>query len=127
MRILLDTHAVIWFLDNNPSLSETAKKAIEDAENELFVSTVTLWELAIKISIGKLRLAYSLEKSVEALLQQNVQVLSFDLSHVLRVESLAFHHKDPFDRMLIAQSLVDNLTFISNESLFESYGVSRLW
>lgn len=127
MRFLLDTHTVIWYLEDNPALSKQAKNVLQSPENELFVSNITLWELAIKISIGKLSLSYPLEKCIEELQSQEIELLHFDVLHILKVQTMPFHHKDPFDRMLIAQALVDNLTFVSNEVLFDNYGVSRLW
>lgn len=127
MPYLLDTHALIWFLEGNQQLSATAKHILCNEEESIYLRVVSLWEMAIKISLDKLKLSRSLEQVIEALPQQNITLLPVKPVHILAVSSLPFHHRDPFDRLLIAQALVDNMQLISNESLFLQYGMDRVW
>jgi PIN domain nuclease of toxin-antitoxin system len=126
MRILLDTHAVVWYLDGNEKLLPNHRHLIVDARNDIFVSTVTLWELAIKISIGRLETAKSLSDILVTLQKQGFEVLPIMPGHTLQVAALPYHHRDPFDRMLIAQSLVERLSLITYDSAFKSYAVKVL-
>jgi PIN domain nuclease of toxin-antitoxin system len=128
LRLLLDTHAFLWFVLNDSQLSAAARTAISDPNNEVFVSPATFWEVAIKVSLGK----YTLAVPLEAFFQQGIQANGFktlpiEFRHAAQVAALPFHHKDPFDRMLIAQALVEGLTLVSIEAAFASYGVKCLW
>jgi PIN domain nuclease of toxin-antitoxin system len=127
MRYLLDTHTLIWFLEGDHRLSAAANDIVSDADNDIYVSIVSLWEMAIKISLGKLQLSQSLEQVIDQLGQQNITLFEVHPTHVLTVLSLPFEHRDPFDRLLIAQALVEDMKFISNEALFLRYGVVRVW
>jgi len=127
MRYLLDTHTLIWFLEGDHRLSVAANDIVSDADNDIYVSIVSLWEMAIKISLGKLQLSQSLEQVIDQLGQQNITLFEVHPTHVLTVLSLPFEHRDPFDRLLIAQALVEDMKFISNEALFLRYGVDRVW
>jgi PIN domain nuclease of toxin-antitoxin system len=127
MRYLLDTHTLIWFLEGDNRLSVAANDIISNADTDIYVSIVSLWEMAIKISLGKLQLSQSLEQVIDKLGQQNITLFSVYPTHVLTVLNLPFEHRDPFDRLLIAQALVEDMTFISNEALFLRYGVDRVW
>jgi len=127
MNLLLDTHAFIWFSENDPLLSRAALKAIETPENVKYISIASLWEMAIKHSLGKLQL----KKALSGIIAE-IQVNGFDLfpvstAHILQVETLPFHHKDPFDRMLIGQAISEDFTIVSKEDLFDQYSVRRLW
>ena len=124
---LLDTHALIWFLEGDSQLSATAKNIILDTDNQLFVSVASLWEMAIKMSISKLTLTQSLETIIERLPLEYIEILPLEISHVLAIQNLSFHHKDPFDRILIAQTATENFTIISIETIFDQYGVKRVW
>ena len=126
MRILLDTHAVVWYLDGNEKLLPNHRHLIVDSRNDVFVSTATLWELAIEISIGRLETARSLSDILATLQKQGFEVLPIMPGHTLQVTALPFHHRDPFDRMLIAQALVEHLSLITYDSAFKSYGVKVL-
>lgn len=126
MRILLDTHVLIWFLEGNQDLSKPRRQTIVNAQNEIFVSIVSLWEIAIKIGIGKLTLSRSLSDVIQHLTNQSITILLLQPGHVLQVATLPFHHLDPFDRMIIAQAQVDYLTVISHESVFANYGIKLL-
>lgn len=127
MNLLLDTHALIWFGENDPRLSKNALQAIESPDNIKYVSIASLWEIAIKRSLGKLQLNQPLKDVIESLLSNGFELLSVTSTHVLQIENLSFFHRDPFDRMLIAQAITDDLTIISNEGLFDRYSVGRLW
>jgi PIN domain nuclease of toxin-antitoxin system len=127
MRYLLDTHSLIWFLEDDKRLSDTAKDIFSDDNADIYLSIVSLWEMAIKIGLGKLKLSQSLEQVIDTLEQQSISLLSVKPAHVLAVLNLPFEHRDPFDRLLIGQVLVENMKFLSNEALFLRYGVDRIW
>lgn len=128
MRLLLDTHTFLWFTLGDPQISAAALAAINDLGNDKHVSPATYWEIAIKVSINKLVLAVPYEDFLHrGIVLNGFDVLHVEPRHTARVAKLPFHHKDPFDRLLIAQALVDDLTLVSNEALFASYGVKRLW
>ncbi|HZP82649.1 MAG TPA: type II toxin-antitoxin system VapC family toxin [Chthonomonadaceae bacterium] len=128
MNLLLDTHTFLWFVWNDPQLSDMAKNLIADADNDVFPSMASAWELVIKVSIGKLILAHPVDLFLPDQLQRNnIQLLPIALPHTLRVAVLPFHHKDPFDRMLIAQSLVETMPLVSADAVLDAYGVRRLW
>lgn len=125
---LLDTHAFLWFILNDTQLSTAARAAISDPNNEVFVSPATFREVAIKVSIGKYTVPGPLEDFFQRAIKDNdIEVLPIEARHAAQVAALPFHHKDPFDRMLIAQALVEGLTLVSNEAAFAAYGVKRLW
>src|SRR5207249_7324232 len=114
MKLLLDTHSFLWFIDGNPRLSATARQSIEDLANERLVSIASLWEMAIKASIGRLTFAQPFATLMPDQLQRNsMQVLDITVAHTAHVTTLPFHHRDPFDRMLIAQALVEAIPIIS--------------
>lgn len=127
MNLLLDTHALIWFSENDPKLSLAAKSAIESPDNNRFVSMATLWEMAIKLNLGKLSLQIPLAQIIPALSANGIDLLPIKPGHILKIETLPRIHGDPFDRMLIAQALSDGLIIVSKEELFEEYGVGRVW
>lgn len=124
---LLDTHTLIWYLEGNPNLSTTAKNTIETRTNHISVSPVTYWEMAIKISLGKLRLSQSLSNIMDEANRQGFYLLPIEKQHLLVVETLPFHHKDPFDRMIIAQAISESKTIIGKDGNFPLYDVAVLW
>lgn len=126
-NFLLDTHALIWFLEGDAQLSSTAKTIILDTDNRLCVSVASLWEMAIKMGIGKLTLTHSIEQIIARLPLEFIELLSIEVPHILAIQQLPFHHKDPFDRLLIAQTKTENLTIISNETIFDQYAIKRIW
>lgn len=128
MKLLLDTHAFLWFAADDPRLSATARDSIENEANEVYLSAASHWEIAIKQSVGKL----SLDRPFRTLISEEVELngiifLPIDLSHSEAVLSLAFHHRDPFDRMLIAQSMVEEFPLLSCDEQFDAYGIARIW
>jgi PIN domain nuclease of toxin-antitoxin system len=127
MRVLLDTHAFIWWYEDDARLSSAASQAIADAA-EGFLSVASCWEMAIKASRRKLTLAKPLDRLVAEQLGLNgLLLLPIDLDDVAQVATLPFHHRDPFDRMLAAQALSDDLTIVSADPIFRKYGVKRIW
>ncbi len=127
MKNLLDTHTFIWFVNGDSQLSDKARKAIEDKQAINFISIASLWEIAIKVSLGKLELNAPFA-SIEKQLQQNgFEILPLTFKDTLRLSELPFHHKDPFDRILIIQSITNGLTLISKEKHFAEYGIRLLW
>ena len=130
MNLLLDTHTFLWFAGRQQYalLPQATKDVLEDGTNTLFLSYASVWELAIKVSIGKLQLTEPVADLVR--FQQasiSLQLLPCDLAHLDLIERLPFHHKDPFDRLLIAQAQVEGLTIVSIDAAFDAYGVTRLW
>ena len=128
MKYLLDTHALIWFINGDDKLPQIVKKLIEtQSEGQVFVSVVSFWEIAIKVSLGKLELTLPFSQTLKKVEENGFSVLSLHFQHTLSLAQLPFHHRDPFDRTLIAQALTENLSIITKEKLFEEYGVTRIW
>ena len=127
MKLLLDTHTFIWFVENDESLPASLKTQIEDTDNEIFISIVSLWEIAIKTSLGKLEMAIDLPSIINKIEENGFVILPIFPEHTVCVASLPFHHKDPFDRILIAQTMIEKLTIISKDGIFNSYGVDWIW
>ena len=128
MNILLDTQALLWFLLNYSRLSGKALEIIIDADGLTLVSPASLWEIAIKISLVKYALPTSFESFWTEQLQINdFTVLPISVSHTARVVTLPFHHRDPFDRLIIAQSLEEEVPVVSSDTLFDQYGANRIW
>lgn len=127
-KLLLDTHTFIWWVENSPRLSDNALELIQNIENECFLSLVSTWEMAIKVSIGKLKFTCPVQEYVPQHLTAN-QFRQLDISfrHVIGVESLEFHHRDPFDRLLAAQAVEDKMILVSADRIFDRYKVERVW
>lgn len=128
MKLLLDTHTLLWFLEDSPRLGATARMAIEDSANDIFVSVASLWEIAIKISLGRLATNKPIDIWIPTELAANdIDLLSISIDHIIQVASLPFHHRDPFDRLLIAQSIVEAMPIVGADAAFDRYGINRLW
>lgn len=128
MRVLLDTHTLLWFFDDSPRLTTRAKHLLEDTSTDAVKSIASLWEIAIKMSVGKLTINYAFEDLITAQLSQNAIVLLNVNAHYLSgVLGLPFLHRDPFDRMLVAQVMVEGVPILSADAIFDAYGVQRLW
>jgi PIN domain nuclease of toxin-antitoxin system len=128
MKALLDTHAFIWWDSNPAKLSTQARAACEDRTNVIFLSAASAWEIQIKLQLGKLNLRLSLEEVIAS--QQktnNIQILPIALRHVLALKDLPSPHKDPFDRLLIAQANMEDAVLISHDPIFADYPVKVLW
>jgi PIN domain nuclease of toxin-antitoxin system len=127
-RLLLDTHAFLWWVNDDPKLAPKAKRAIASAHNECYLSAASCWEMAIKASLGKLRLSKSVELFIiEQLAANGFTLLPIELRHAAQVERLPFHHRDPFDRLLIAQAITEKLTIVSADIHFSKYQMELLW
>ena len=127
MKLLLDTHIFIWWADNPEKLSHAALSALQEEANELLLSVASVWEMQIKIQLGKLKLSVPLKELVKTQQETNqLNLLPVELKHVLALDALPFHHKDPFDRLLMAQSIEEELTLVSADSQFSAYSVRLL-
>jgi PIN domain nuclease of toxin-antitoxin system len=128
MRLLLDTHAFLWWIADDARLSKRARSAIATRRDECFVSMASCWEIAIKVSLEKLTLEAPVDRFIpEQLAVNSFSLLSIEFAQVARVARLPFHHRDPFDRLLAGQALIDDLTVVSADPIFRRYGVKRLW
>ncbi len=128
MNILLDTHVLIWLAMEPQKLSQQAKTILSNPNNTLFLSLVSIWEMQIKIQIGKLTLNLSLREVIESQQQVNgLQILPIELAHIFALEVLPNHHRDPFHRLLLAQALVAQIPILSIDAIFDHYPVPRLW
>jgi PIN domain nuclease of toxin-antitoxin system len=130
MNFLLDTHTFLWFavasLGHN--LPQATRDMLEEKSNQLYLSVASPWEVAIKISIGKMNLPQPIRQIVQTEVSTNgLNLLDIKLAHLDEVERLPFHHKDPFDRLLIAQSLTESFSIVSIDAAFDAYGVKRIW
>ena len=128
MRLLLDTHAILWFVWAHPNLSPAASRLLADPINSLLVSAGSIWEIAIKVSLGKLTLATPYEEFMHGVIKENgFEILPITVTHAHVLTTLPFHHRDPFDRLMVAQALTEGLPIISADTAFDLYPVERLW
>ena len=127
MNFLLDTHAFIWFFNGDTQLSDSATRLITDAENKCFLSIASVWEIGIKTSLGKLELRGDLAEMTAFMTAGAIELLPIELRHIQRLQTLPFHHRDPFDRLLIAQALTEGLTLLSRDTVFGQYSVPLYW
>ncbi len=128
MTLLLDTHAFLWFCQDDPSLSPTAKALIENAAERKLLSVASCWEIAIKAGLGKLTLGEPSKAYISAALARTgFELFPISLQHATGVESLPMHHHDPFDRMLVAQAMIESIAIVSADSALDAYGIRRHW
>ncbi len=128
MRLLLDTHTLIWWLTEDSSLPASARKLIGSRSHAVFVSAVSAWEIATKVRLGRLSVATDLARDFSGYLaHERFESLPITVDHGIRAGSLPGSHKDPFDRMLVAQAQSENLSIVSNDGLLDGYGVRRIW
>ena len=128
MRLLLDTHTFIWYVTDNPRLSAHVKLLIENENNEKLVSIASIWEMAIKHSIGRLNFSLPFMEFVgRQLTVSNIELLEINLQHIEVVASLPLHHRDPFDRLIIAQSMAEQIPILSVDAIFDAYAIARVW
>jgi PIN domain nuclease of toxin-antitoxin system len=128
VKALLDTHTLLWWLDGDERLSMAARNWIAEPDHVVWVSAASAWEIATKVRIGKLPGAVAVvDRYHDCLSEQGFNALPITTDHALRAGSLPGAHRDPFDRMLIAQAQAENIALISNETLFDSYGIRRIW
>ena len=128
MKLLLDTHALIWYYQTDPKLSALVRTLIEDPWNDVLVSPASYWEVAIKISTQKPVLQVTFTVFIqEAIFDNNFKILAIEPRHTAIVARLPFDHKDPFDRLLIAQALAEGIPLVSTDAAIDAYGVQRIW
>ena len=131
MNYLLDTHTFLWFVSNSPELSQKARQLMEDDTSNLFLSVAGIWEIGIKNSLGKLDVKGGFDTITNDLKANDIEIMFIEFNHVSIVNKLPFHHKDPFDRMIIAQSLAENMDIIGKDSDFDNYlvvkPIKRIW
>jgi PIN domain nuclease of toxin-antitoxin system len=128
LRALLDTHSFLWFVTADTKLSATAKDLISQGENEILLSVASVWEIAIKVNTGRLPIPEPLQTFIPEQLGRNrIGLLPIALAHVMEAARLPLHHRDPFDRLLICQAIVEGLPILSADSAFDDYPVQRIW
>ena len=127
MKYLLDTHAVIWFADNSPKIPSRIKEVTKQPANEFFISSVSLWEIAIKMNLGKLDIKSSLDELLEAVNTSAFEILQIEDKYLKRLSTLPNIHKDPFDRLLIASAIAEDLTIITADENIQKYDVQWIW
>lgn len=128
MRILIDTHVFIWWTSDSQKLSLAVYNLLTNPKTQVILSVVSIWEMQIKLSLGKLELKTALPELVEDEVKQNrIELLPLDLSHIYALSNLPNHHRDPFDRLLIAQAKSEELVIISIDEKFDGYDIERLW
>lgn len=131
MKYLIDTHIFLWFVENSVKLRQTTKRIIEDKNSEIFISIASLWEISIKTSSGKLQIKGTFESIKDDLQDNLIEILPIDFAHTVENNKLPFHHRDPFDRMIIAQAIVEGIDFISADAVFDDYlagkSITRIW
>ena len=127
MRLLLDTHAFLWFVAGDKRLSPVAQRAMERAGAELVLSAASVWEMAIKLRLGRLSLPEPLEIYIAEKMQAGLQLLPVEWEHAARVATLPLQHRDPFDRLLVCQALVVKLPVVTADAMFHAYGAQVIW
>jgi PIN domain nuclease of toxin-antitoxin system len=124
LKLLLDTHAALWYLSDDQRLGDEARRHLDDESNVVLLSAAVAWEIAIKRGLGKLQVP---DAYLDLLLGAGVQPLAVSLEHAAAVEALPYHHRDPFDRILVAQALSEQAALVSRESVLKAYGVTTIW
>ncbi len=128
MNILIDTQAIIWFAENNSQLSVKARDMMEDEDNNCFVSMASLWEISIKMNLGKLVINnLMLSEFMDEVIENGFPILDIRRDHVLENEKLPFFHRDPFDRLIIAQAISENMKVVTSDPAFDLYPIHRIW
>lgn len=127
MKLLLDTHSLIWFFSGHPNLIDVAHQLMEDSSNQKLISLTSIWEMGIKQSKGKLTLSLPLEDYIiEKIKLEDFELLLIQLNHLALISTLPFHHNDPFDRLLIAQAITENIPILSRDIAFDTYHIKRI-
>lgn len=127
MKYLLDTHTLIWYSENDPNLPFKVKELFDDSNSEFYISIATLWEMSLKIRKGTLIINRNFDEVIDLIFNSGFKFLPISYQHIKELLKLPLYHKDPFDRMLISQTIYEDMTILSNEVLFDSYGVKRYW
>ena len=131
MKYLLDTHVFLWFVSGSPELNTSIINLIKNPNNNLFISIASLWEISIKTALNKLNISGSYSSVINDVVENNIEILPINFMHTVVQNELPFHHRDPFDRMLISQAIVENIPIISRDSIFDHYlenrPIQRIW
>lgn len=131
MKLLLDTHAFIWFVSGSDELSKEAKKVIKNGQNVNYLSIASLWEMSIKIKLHKLDINGTFESVIDDVIENDIKILPINFSHTVKQYNLNFFHRDPFDRIIISQAIVEKMNIISKDKIFEKYikntDIKRIW
>jgi len=131
MKYIIDTHTFIWFTEGSPELSLRAKNIISDKNNQIFLSVGSLWEISIKTALGKLEVFADYELIIDDVIGNDIEILPINFAHTVIQNKLPFHHRDPFDRIIASQAIVENIDLISIDEIFDSYFnnqiVKRIW
>ncbi len=130
MKQLLDTHTFLWFVSGRNELSETAKSLIQNSNAQNFVSIASLWEISIKVKLGKLTIKGTIPSIIDDLTDNNFELLPINFAHIVKNNELELHHRDPFDRIIIAQAIVEDMQIIGKDDQFDKYldkTIKRLW
>jgi PIN domain nuclease of toxin-antitoxin system len=127
MSFLLDTHTFLWFLEGNEKLSKKALVKMLDVNKKCYISIASLWEITIKLQLGKLELNFDFDELTEYLKRNQIQILPFHFNHLKVLSELPLHHRDPFDRIILSQAIAEKFTIISQDSSFKSYKAKLLW
>ncbi len=127
MHYLLDTHTFLWFLTNDKQLPKPTAQKIKNLQNTCWISIASIWEIVIKANIGKLSLEFSLQEILDYIHRNQISVLPIELTHLLVLDKLPQHHKDPFDRIIISQTMAENFVVLSDDAMFKKYPVTISW
>ena len=127
MKYLIDTQILIWLFISPNKIPSNIQNLLKNLDNEIYVSKVSIWEIAIKVSIGKLIIPFEIKKLIFEIKEMNIKILNIKNQHLIKVTDLPFHHKDPFDRLIISQAFIDRITIISSDNNFSKYNVKVLW
>ena len=127
MRILVDTQAFIWFVEDDKQLPAKIKIELEDIDNSIVISIASLWEMAIKMTLGKLQLGCNIEEMIDKVYQNGFEILPILPDHIIKLSKLDYFHRDPFDRIIISQGLSENMVIVSSDKVFDEYRIKRKW
>ncbi len=128
MKYLIDTHTFLWIIEDNKKLTEKVRTIYIDNSNEIYLSVASIWEMAVKISLNKLSIRGQLVKFIDRhAIENNIRLLSIQPHHIFSIEKLPFHHRDPFDRLLLSQCLQEKMHLLSKDKEFDKYGINRIW
>lgn len=127
MKILIDTQAFIWFVEDDRQLPSKIKDELENIENTIILSIASLWEMTIKMSLDKLKISCDIEEMIEKVYKNGFEILPILPNHIIKLSSLNYIHRDPFDRIIIAQGLSEDLTIVTSDAIFKEYGIRQKW
>ena len=127
MRILVDTQSFIWFVENDKQLPSRVKTELEDTGNSIIISIASLWEMIIKMTLGKLHLGCDIEEMIDKIVRNGFEILPILPEHIIKLSTLEYFHRDPFDRIIISQGLSENMSIVSSDKVFDEYGKKRKW